>query len=409
MQADLVFVGDELLTGLVENTSGGYLSRRLWSAGITVREQRLVADETASIVEALDYAMQNSDIVICAGGLGPTDDDLTRDAAAKLLKRPLVLNEQWLNILQDYFAGRGYRMPESNVKQAWIPEGSRIMHNSGGTAPGLLMEQEDKLLVLLPGPPGELQPIFEEQVLPLLKSRLSQEIYVTKTLKCVGLGESQLEEKIKALGEWEGLPLTLVSRGFEVHLQLKSRGTAAEAFKEIERKSSRLRKGLGKLLYGEDEDTLAGAAATLLKKYNLSLGVAESCSGGALADMITDIPGSSTFFRGSVTAYSAEAKRTLLRLDSGLLLDKGTVSREITEAMAYGICEILNTQIGLATTGVAGPGSDEKGRPPGLVFVALVREKELTCRSYNFKGSRRTVKERAAQAALALLYETLSG
>ncbi len=408
MQADLIFIGDELLTGLVENSNAGYLSRRLWAEGIPVREQRVVSDDLTAIAGAIAVALENSDFVICTGGLGPTDDDLTREAAARQLHRSLILNDEWLSRLESFFQDRGLAMPASNRKQAMVLEGSILLDNPRGTAPGAVLECLGKLFIMLPGPPEEMQPMFEEEVLPLLKERVPAEIFMTKTLKCVGLGESLLEEKIKVAGEWVGLPLSLIARGFEVQLQLKARGTPLEAQRNLEAEADRLRSLLGSNIFGEDDDTLTGVVAKSLVGRKLTLGVAESCSGGLLADLITDVPGISRYFKGSVTAYSSEAKQNLLEVPNSLIEQEGAVSKGVTEAMALGACKALNADIGVAITGIAGPDSDISGRRVGLTYVATAWGDFQSCREFSFRGTRRAVKERAVQAALTMLLNLLT-
>ncbi|MEW5785992.1 MAG: CinA family nicotinamide mononucleotide deamidase-related protein, partial [Bacillota bacterium] len=302
MKADLLCIGSELLTGLVENTNAGYLARRLGSAGIEIREQRVVADELDTIAAAIAEALRQSEIVICTGGLGPTDDDMTREAAAKLLQREFTADPNWLRKLACFFGERGLTMPEANRKQAMVINGSTLLDNSRGTAPGAMVETDGRLLFLLPGPPQELQPMFEETVLPVLKSRVKDEIFLVKTVKCSGLGESLLEEKLKTLDKWENPALSLAARGTEVHLQLKARGGAVFAQKLIAEATRRLYHALAGFVYGEDEETLAGVVAALFVQSQKTLALAESCSGGLLADLLTDVPGSSRFFKGSLVA-----------------------------------------------------------------------------------------------------------
>ncbi|HOL17086.1 MAG TPA: competence/damage-inducible protein A [Bacillota bacterium] len=408
MIVDLICIGNELLTGLVNNTNAGYLARQLGSAGIAVRKCSVVADDVGAIKEAVTEALRRSDAAICTGGLGPTDDDLTREAISETLERPLQLHQGWLARLEAFFERRSYPMPPANRKQALLIEGSTILENPRGTAPGSIIEHEHKLLILLPGPPQELQPMFEEQVLPLLKARRQGQILLTKTLKCTGLGESLLEEKIKTLGQWKQPSLSLVAKGMEVLIQLKSYGEADRAEQLLEAAANKLRGALQGYLYGEDEQTLAGVVADLFVRRGLTLAVAESCSGGLLADTITGIPGSSRFFKGGAVTYSLDSKKLLPGLSEKLLQEHGAVSAATAEAMARGVRDLFQADAGIGITGIAGPDSDASGQPVGLVYVAASLGSSMEIQELNYTATRRAIKERAVQAALTMLWRRLS-
>lgn len=409
MKVDLICIGNELLTGLVENTNGGYLSRQLISAGIAVRQRSVVADEPAAIVAALREALQYSDAVICTGGLGPTDDDITREAVAELLGRRLQLHQGWLEKIEKFFMERGYPMPQANRKQALILEESLLVDNPRGTAPGSVIELGKQLIILLPGPPQELQPMFEETILPLLAEKIQGRLFLTRTLKCIGLGESLLEEKIKFLGSFEQPSLSLVARGLEVQIQLKAYGERKQAAALLDTTAAQIRLTLDGFIYGEAEDTLAGVVAGLFTRRGLTLAVAESCSGGLLADSITNIPGSSHFFTGGAVTYNLQSKQLLPGLGEKLLQQHGAVSADAAEAMARGARELFGADVGVGITGIAGPQSDDSKSPVGLVYVAVTCFENVECREMKFTGTRRTVKERAVQAALMLLWRKLSG
>jgi len=407
MKADLIIIGDELLTGLVENTNGGYISRRLLSAGIPVRQQSIVADNTAAIEAAVQEGLALSDMVICSGGLGPTDDDLTRETVAGVLGRKLELHRGWLLKLEQFFSERGYPMPPANRKQAYIIEGGTLIDNQWGTAPGTAVELGKQLIILLPGPPNELRPMFEKSVLPLLAEKRPGCIFMAKTFKCVGLGESLLEEKIKALGRWDQPTLSLVARGLEVDIQIKTNAEPADAAFVLKAAAEQLRCALGSYLYGEDEDTLAGAVVKLFAQHKLTLALAESCSGGLLADSITDVPGSSAFLKGAAVTYSLQAKHLLPGLTQSLLTGEGAVSAAAAEAMARGAREMFDADVGVGITGIAGPDSDGSGSPIGLVYIAATRAGRIDSRNLKFTGTRRAVKEKAVQAALMMLWQSL--
>ncbi len=407
MPADLICVGNELLTGLTENSNSGFLSRRLWSIGISVRETTVVADHEEAIRNVLERSLRKSDLVIITGGLGPTDDDLTREAVAAILKKPLKMNSSWLNKMEDLFKCRGYVMPENNRKQAMVIEGSIMLENMRGTAPGAFIKYGDKAIVLLPGPPHEMQLMFDEKVVPLLKGKKDIKVSYVKTLKCIGIGESALEELVKTTGQWELPPISYIAKGFEVDLQIKGYGHKVQAQTAISEAEKRLRHLLKDYIFGNDDDTLAGVIAEMLKSRGSTLALAESCSGGLLSDVITDIPGSSAFYRGGIVAYSTYAKANLLGIENTLLAQEGDVSEAVAKAMAKAAREILKADFGLGVTGIAGPLSDSSNSPVGLVYIACSCDDKITAIKLNLVGDRRVIKERSVQAALDLLRKLL--
>ncbi len=403
MQADLICVGNELLTGLVENSNSGFLCRRLWSAGIEVRESVVIADQMEAIRSALDRALAESDLIIITGGLGPTEDDLTREAVAAGLNRPLKLNREWLAEIKRKFTERGLAMPDNNFKQAEVIEGGILLGNSYGTAPGMILEENKKLIVLLPGPPHEMQPIFDRQVMSHLADRITTPLSLVRTLRCIGLGESSLEETVKAAGSWPYHPLSYVARGLEVDLQVKACGEADTARKDIEAADQYLQETIGELIFGRDDDTLAQVVVKLLINKNKTLALAESCSGGLLSHCVTNVPGTSKVYRGGVVAYSRFAKMDILGIDESLLEHEGDVSEKTARAMAERVKKLFTADFGIGVTGIAGPSSDQSQQQVGLVYVALAAGEETHCHKLDHGGSRRIIKERSVQAALNLL------
>lgn len=409
MIADLICVGNELLTGLIENINSGFLARRLWSAGIPVRESIVVTDDLDSIKGALNRALVKSDLVIVTGGLGPTDDDLTRESVASILGLSLIVSEQWKNKLSQLFMARGIAMPQNNLKQAHVIEGSMLLENKCGTAPGLLINHHDKIIVLLPGPPHEMQLIFDELVLPYIAKRNGSKLTKVKTLKCIGLGESALEEKIKEFGGPDLPALSYVARGYEVNLQIKGSGGRDTADAYITQVEQKIRVVLGDYIYGIDDDTLAGSVADLLTSHNLTLALAESCTGGLLSDLLTDVPGSSRYYKGGLVAYSKSAKQKLLGIDTEILERDGEVSETTAQAMAEQARSLFLADFGIGVTGIAGPESDASQRPVGLVYIAVASPGGCEFEQLKISGGRRVIKERAAQYALAMLRKALLG
>lgn len=409
MIADIICVGNELLTGLIENSNSGYLARRLNAIGVAVREVSVIADQDLVIKNTLAKALSKSDLVIITGGLGPTEDDLTREAVASYLKRKLVLNEAWLQLMEGFFTARGVTMPVNNRKQAMVIEGSELLVNERGTAPGLYIEDQEHIIVILPGPPNEMQYMFENSVLPQIKKNNYGFISLVKTLKCIGIGESMLEEKIRTSGLWHYTTLSYVSRGFEVDLQLKASGTLAEAENLLTKQETLIRQILDDAVFGADDETLEEVVAALLRAKNKTLAVAESCSGGQLADRITDHAGSSDYFKGGIVAYSIESKIKILGLAPEQLNKDGVVSEKTAVAMAKAVRERFGSDYGIGITGLAGPGGDQSEKPIGLVYIAAVDQTKTLMREYTFGGGRRAVKERSAQIALSLLRSMLLG
>jgi nicotinamide-nucleotide amidase len=405
--ADLICVGNELLTGLIENSNSGFLARRLWSTGIPVRESIVVADDKDSIKSALNRALRESDLAIITGGLGPTDDDLTREAVASILGLPLLVSDYWKNKLNQLFLSRGIAMPQNNLKQANIIKGSMLLENKRGTAPGMIINHDNKIIVLLPGPPHEMQLIFDELVIPYLVERNGTKLTKVKTLKCFGLGESALEERIKELGGADLPALSYVARGYEVNLQIKGSGKSDIADAYISQVEQKIRAILGEHIYGADDDTLAELVANLFVSHNLTLALAESCTGGLLSDLLTDIPGSSKYYKGGLVAYSSAAKQNLLGVEKEILEREGEVSETTARAMAEQARSKFSADFGLGVTGIAGPESDASQSPVGLVYIAVAFPGRCECERLTINGGRRVIKERAAQYALAMLRKAL--
>ncbi len=407
MKADLICIGDELLSGLIENSNVNFLAGRICSAGITVRETCVVADDQKAISAALKRALAASGIVILTGGLGPTDDDVTREAVAETLGLPLVLHREWLQRLENFFAERGFKMPENNRKQALVIEGGELLENTRGTAPGILLKKDGKLIVMLPGPPNELHSMFDHSVIPVLSQWSGGEEIRTRILKCTGIGESRLEEMIKAAGKWDMPPISFLAKGHEVHLQIKASGDPKTAAAEVDKAEDRLRSILGRYIYGCDDDTLPGVVAGMLTEQKLTLALAESCTGGLLSHMITNIPGSSKFYRGALVTYSKEAKIKVLGLSAEMLEQEGVVSAATAGAMAERVREALNADIGIGITGIAGPKSDNSGASVGLVYISISSGSGTEWKELKLVGGRRDVKERASQIAIDILRRRL--
>jgi nicotinamide-nucleotide amidase len=399
--------------GQITNTNARDIARELLSLGIGVYYQTVVGDNEPRLAEVFNQALKRAELIILTGGLGPTDDDLTRETVAKVLELPLEKNSVWEQKLQEFFSRFKRPMAEINLRQAMVPRGGKILLNDRGTAPGIFLENKGKIIILLPGPPRELLPMLKEQVIPLLREKLlekgEQGVLQSKVLRIIGLGESAMVEMIRPLLEKQDNPtIAPLAKGAEVHLRLTARGSSeGEAASLLASKAAEIRKVLGDYIYGEDEEELELAVARLLWQKGKTIALAESCTGGLLCHRLTNIPDSSRYLLAGLVTYSNEAKIDLLGIDPALLAQVGAVSGEVAEAMAAGARRLCRADIGVGITGIAGPGGATPQKPVGLTYIALEAENFKLCQRYEFWGSRLDIKERASQSALYLLLRYL--
>ena len=403
MKAEIIATGTELLLGQTVNTNARFLSEKLAQMGIDVYWHTVVGDNAVRLEAALRLALSRSDIIITSGGLGPTMDDLTKETVAKVLQLPLEVNAKWERRLINMFASRGSKMTQNNYKQALLPRGAKLITNDYGTAPGIWLEHRDKIIVLLPGPPRELEPMFIEKIMPLLPSSGSS--LVSRTLKVVGLGESSVEEKLAEIIAAQTnptiAPLAILG---EVHLRLTAKARSKTECQELlDETEAKLTARLGNAIYARDEQTMGSVVAELLSKNKLSLALAESCTGGYLAHTLTNIPGSSSFFSAGLVTYSNEAKSKLLGIPLQFIEEHDAVSAEVGRAMASQVREVAESDLGLGITGIAGPTGGTADKPVGLVYIALATPTTVTCQRFNFFGKRENIKERAVMSALNML------
>ena len=410
MQAEVINTGSELLLGLVVNTHLAYLAGELAPCGITIARQVCVPDGPP-IKEALDRALDRADVVVTTGGLGPTTDDITREAAAELLGLPLVPDESILSGIRERFARRGLPMAERVARQAMVPVGTDVLPNPNGTAPGLyfpptvLGNRRARHLFLLPGPPRELRPMTMDYVLPRLRAVLPPSSQRERRIyRLTGIGESQVEERIgKKLEERGEFEVGYCARPSEVDFRLVG---PAEALAKVE---PEIRAALGEWIYS-DGDTLEAAIVGLLRDKKLTLAVAESCTGGSLAGRITDIPGASDVFPAGYVTYANEAKENTLGVPEDLLAAHGAVSEPVAAAMAEGARRVSGADFALSTTGIAGPGGGTESKPVGTVYIGLASAGYPTVvRRCYFPLDRITFKHMATSAALDLLRRQVLG
>jgi nicotinamide-nucleotide amidase len=418
MHIELINTGSELLLGRILNTHQQWICRQMADLGYVVNRQIAIPDEARGIQEVLRESLGRSDLIILTGGLGPTSDDLTRDLLAQLLQLPLRLDQEVLAGIEQYFVSRRRVMPASARVQAMVPESARILPNPHGTAPGLAVELkpnrfrpdgEHCWLVLLPGPPRELRPMFSACLVPLLLREFPlAATFVSKTLKTTGLGESLVEEKIAgtlAPLVSAGLELGYCARVGEVEVRLAARG--AEAGNLVQRAEEMVRAHLGPIIYATDDGSLESAVVRAMTARKLTLAVAESCTGGLISHRLTNVPGASAVLNGALVTYSNEAKQIFLEISAQSLDQQGAVSEEVARQMAEGARRCCRVDYAIAVTGIAGPSGGSEAKPVGTVFIALAAEDQTVVERHFNSFDRETFKFLTSQQALDLLRRSL--
>lgn len=405
MTVELICVGTEILLGSIVNTNAAYLSEKCAALGLSCYFQTVVGDNEERLSRVLEAALGRSDVVIISGGLGPTEDDLTKETAAKVCRRRLLLHEPSREAIRQFFAGRGIEPTDNNWKQAMAPEGALVLENHNGTAPGIIIEMEHARVVLLPGPPNELRPMFEESVEPYLADLTSQ-VICSQTVKICGVGESRAETMVKDLIDAQSNPtIATYAKTGEVHIRVTaSAGDRKAAAKLIKPVVKELKSRFGNDIYStEEETTLEKSVVDLLLANKLTLGCAESCTGGMLSARLINVPGISDVYKSGVITYSNKAKRKFLGVKKSTLQKHGAVSRQTAEEMVKGVCLNLKTDVAAAVTGIAGPGGGTEEKPVGLVYIACNVKGDITVVEYHFSGNREKIRESAVSAALALM------
>lgn len=412
MRVEIITTGTELLLGEIVNTNFSYLAAALNARGFDVLYQTTVGDNPLRLQESLQVASARADMIILSGGLGPTKGDITKETVAKFCHLSSYLDLPTWNHIHDIFTKRKKCMSRNNEKQAMVPEGALILPNEIGTAPGLVINYEQHFLVLLPGPPFELRYVCEHEFFPYLVQRFPKMgIIQSLTLKVRGMGESVVAEKLDDLIEHQTEPtLALYARQGEILVRLTSKAeTAAEASQINEATALEVKKILGAHVYGRNEETLAQVLGMQLSAQQKTIAFAESCTGGLASSLMTDIPGSSEYLRGSVVTYSNEAKQNLIHVSKTSLNRYGAVSAQVACEMAQGVRDLLETDVGVGITGLAGPGGATKAKPVGLVYMAVATADGVISRKYLFTGLRTQIKLHSALAAIGLTYDILTG
>ena len=408
MRAEIISIGTEILMGEILDTNAQYVAQRLPAMGIDLFYMHQIGDNRRRLVELITQARGRSDVVLCTGGLGPTEDDITRDAIAESIgEEPYVVPELEAH-LRNFFESRGGQMPEQNVKQATIVPSGESIPNPRGTAPGWWVEKDGAIIIAMPGPPAEMTGMWSNDVGPRLAARSDGTVLISRTLKTTGLGESTLDEALGDIRAGEDPTVGVYHKADGVHVRLASKAlNEATARARIEPVEAAIRALLGDNIWGADEDTFQEAVARLLDSRGLSIAVMESCTGGLLASTITDVPGASRFFRGSLVTYTAEAK-IHYGVDPDVIEAHGVVSNETASAMAAAVRKQFDADIGVGITGVAGP-EPHGGQPVGAVCLGVETPDESYATGYTFAQTRAAIKARAVTSALTLIRRAALG
>jgi nicotinamide-nucleotide amidase len=409
MRAWIIAVGSELLTPFKVDTNSLAITERLNTIGFDVRMKAVVGDDVDELAAVLERGIGAVDLIVCTGGLGPTEDDITRDALARVLKVPVDMDESVVERIRQRFAQRGLAMPDINRRQGMVPRGAVMLENSRGTAPGLWVERDGTSLVLLPGPPREMTPMFEALVAERLQPRAGGAGLFRRALKITGRTESDVDARAQPIyGRWLTAPVPIsttilaVMGQIELHLTAHApNGAAAQT--ALDAAVLELEQELGASIYSSDGRSLEAVVGELLRSGRLTIAAAESCTGGLLASRLTDVPGSSDYFDSGVVCYSNRAKVEWLGVPKPLIDEQGAVSEPVAHAMAEGIRARTGAEVGVGITGIAGPGGGTAEKPVGTVVIAVVTPEDVRVRTFQFIGSRDMVKFQSTQAAMNML------
>lgn len=409
--AELIAIGTELLLGNIANTDAQMISEGLSELGINVYYHTVVGDNPDRVRQAVEIARSRSDIIITTGGLGPTCDDLTKVALAEAFGKPLVYHEPSAQRIRDRFAAMERPVTENNFQQAMVPEGCTVLDNDWGTAPGVAFESDGTHVILLPGPPRECEMMFRHRAVPYLKT-LSDGVIASRTVKTFGIGESAAEALLRDLMNALHNP-TLAPYAKPTGTELRITAHAAteeEAYALIAPVEEQVKEIMGDHVIGVNVNSIQEVCLNLLKEKGLTLGTAESCTGGLIAKLITDLPGASAVLKGGIVSYTNEVKSNVLGVPQEMLEEYGAVSPQVAEAMARGAKKILGCDIALSATGVAGPDPDDRGNPVGLVYLGLAYGEDCIVQEYHAgKGDRDRVRRLSAGTALDMVRRYLTG
>jgi nicotinamide-nucleotide amidase len=413
VDAEIIAIGSELLTPVRQDTNSLYLTEKLNQLGVDVIFKTIVGDSRQRLTQAASIALSRADIVIFMGGLGPTEDDLTRESVAEALGLELHRDPEIMAWLEKRFAARGWKMPTNNLQQADVISGATVLPNANGSAPGQWIsgkyEGRNRIIMLLPGPPHELKILFEEQCMPRLRDRLPPQHMAGRVLKIAQMGESACDARVAPIYKtYPDVQTTILAGAGEIQLHLKTRAASLEAAQQrVDELAEKIEEELGDFVFSDNGDSLEQIVGNYLQMRNATVSVAESCTGGLLAERITSVSGSSRYFFGGAVVYSNELKTAFADVPATLIEKHGAVSREVAAALAEGIRKRCNTTFGIGITGVAGPSGGTPEKPVGLVFHAVTGEHGSEVVQRNFPGDRKHIRWFATEQALDMLRRKL--
>ncbi len=405
MEAEIIAVGSELLTPHRHDTNSLYLTEKLNSLGIEVRFKTVVGDDAERLTAVFRTALERSELIILMGGLGPTEDDINRQVVVGVLGRELLEVPEVIKRIEARYARTGRKMPANNVRQALVPEGAEWLPNTKGTAPGIWIEHENKIIVMLPGPPRELEALFEEQCMPRLKNLVPDVQIRTRVIKVAGLPESEVDERIAPIYKpYTNPSTTILSTGGAIEVHLRARAPSEEEAEALLNEvTEKIEPALGDHIFSTKGESLEEVVGMYLVMKQKTLATAESCTGGLLSERITRVPGSSEYFLGGTVCYSNELKTRFAGVAPKLLETYGAVSRPVAQALAEGIRQKTNASVGIGITGIAGPGGGTDEKPVGMVFIAVADERGTEVREFRFPGDRERIRLLSSQFALEML------
>ena len=409
MTVEIIAVGTEILLGNIVNTNAAYLAEKCAGLGLSCYHQDVVGDNEERLMDTIRLALTRADIILLSGGLGPTQDDLTKEAAAKVMGKELYLHEPSKEAIRQFFAERNLEITENNWKQAMVPEGCIVVENPGGTAPGIIIAENGKHVVLMPGPPGELIPMFEKSIMPYLAGLTTGVIY-SQTVKICGVGESKAESMVEDLIDAQDNPtIATYAKTGEVHLRVTATAEDEKEAKKLVKPMVKELKGrFGNHVYTTDSEvTLEKAVVDLLMANKLTACTVESCTGGMLSARLINVPGVSEVFKSGYVTYSNKSKRRLLGIKKNILLKHGAVSEQIAREMAKTAAALARTDVSVSTTGIAGPDGGTPEKPVGLVYIGCNVCGRITVKECHFHGSREKIRESTVSAALSLMRECI--
>ena len=410
MTAEIICVGTEILLGNIVNTDAAYLAEKCAYLGLSNYYQVVVGDNEQRLLETINTAKSRADVIFLIGGLGPTEDDLTKETAAKAFNVELVMDEEAKNNIVTILTNRGIDITNNNFKQAFVPKGSIVLYNKNGTAPGIIMEEAGKVVIMLPGPPNEFVPMVDDQVVPYFLKKGTNDVIYSRVVKLVGVGESKVAEEISDLIAMTNPTVATYAKTGEVHIRVTaSAANDDEAKALVKPVVKKLKAMYPDNVYSTNADeTLERAVVELLSKNGLSITAAESCTGGLVCGKIVNVAGASEVFRGGYITYSNKQKRNVIGVKKSTLEKYGAVSEQVAAEMAKGVLEVSKADVAISTTGIAGPGGGTPEKPVGLVYIGCAVKNKVYVEKFNFSGSRNKVRESTVVAALSMVRKYVS-